>query len=106
MQKHITRTTQIDDWIFEVKMVRALKVKKHGEPYSAVAHLTANGQQMYVDSHLSTSDEDLSKDDFKAIYKFCQSIGMQNISYDRIKNGIRTSKQVDIAPIPKLKVCN
>jgi hypothetical protein len=106
MRKHITRTTQIGDWIFEVKTVRALKVKNYGEPYSAVANLTVNGEQMYVDSHLSTNDEELSKDDFQAIYAFCQSMEMQNISYDRIKNGLRVAKQVEITPQPELKVCN
>ncbi|MCF2947427.1 hypothetical protein L0668_04855 [Paraglaciecola aquimarina] len=109
MRKSITKITQIDDWIFEIKMVKAIKVKNHGDPYSAVASLTANGDQMYIDSHLSANNEDLQKDDFMAIYKFCQSIGMQNISYDRIKNGLKSTRNVDIVenqhPAPKLRVC-
>lgn len=96
MQKFITRTTQMDEWVFEVKMVRALKVTKHGEPYSAVANLTANGEQMYIDTHLSMTGEELAKEDFMTIYKFCQLMGMKNIGYDRIKNGCKTSKTVDI----------
>lgn len=96
MNKSITRIAQMDDWVFEVKMVRALKLKKHRESYSAIASLTANGDQMYIDSHLSDKDEELSKEDFMTIYKFCQSMGMKNISYDRVKNGFKTSKQVDI----------
>ncbi|MEP0355090.1 hypothetical protein [Paraglaciecola sp.] len=96
MNQSISRLSQIGDWVFEVKMVRALKVKNHGEPYSAIANLTANGDQMYIDSHLSINDEDLTKEDFLTIYKFCQSMGMKNISYDRIKNGLKSSKQVDI----------
>jgi hypothetical protein len=51
---------------------------------------------MHIDSHLSVKDEELSGDDFMAIYKFCQSMGMNCISYDRIKNGFRSSKKVDI----------
>jgi hypothetical protein len=96
MNKSITHIAQMDDWVFEVKMVRALKVKKHGDPYSAIANLTANGDQMYIDSHLSVNDEELSKEDFMTIYKFCQSMGMKNIGYDRIKNGFKTFKKVDI----------
>jgi cell division GTPase FtsZ len=96
MEKTITRIAQMDDWVFEVKMVRALKVKKHREPYSAIANMTANGDQMYIDSHLSVNDEGLSKQDFMTIYKFCQSMGMKNIGYDRIKNGFKTNKHVDI----------
>jgi hypothetical protein len=38
----------------------------------------------------------LSKEDFMTIYKFCQSMGMKNIGYDRIKNGFKTFKKVDI----------
>jgi hypothetical protein len=96
MNKSITYIAQMDDWVFEVKMVRALKVKKHGDPYSAIANLTANGDQMYIDSHLSVNNEELSKEDFMTIYKFCQSMGMKNIGYDRIKNGFKTFKKVDI----------
>jgi hypothetical protein len=45
---------------------------------------------MYIDSHLSVNDEELSKEDFMTIYKFCQSMVMKNIGYDRIKNGFKT----------------
>ena len=96
MNKSITRITKMDDWLFEVKMVRAIKSKNYGDPYSAIAQLTASGEQMHIDSHLSVKDEELSKDDFMTIYKFCQSMGMKSISYDRIKNGFRSSKKVDI----------
>lgn len=108
MEKSITRIAQIDDWVFEVKMVRALKMKESGESYSAMAQLTANGDQMYIDSHLSVKDEELSKEDFMTIYKFCQSMGMKHIGYDRIKNGLKTSKQVDVlenqSPKPNVRL--
>ena len=110
MSKSITRIEQIDDWVFEVKMVKALKVKNYGEPYSAIANLTANGDQMYIDSHLSINDEELDKNDFMTIYKFCQQMGMKNISYDRIKNGFKSTKQVDIienqTPQPNIRLVN
>ncbi|MDP5030784.1 MAG: hypothetical protein NWQ54_14805 [Paraglaciecola sp.] len=96
MKKTLDRICQLDDWIFEVKMVRALKVRKHGEPYSAVANLTANGEQVYIDSHLSIDNEELTKEDFMTIYRFCELMGMKHISYDRFKNGTKTSKTVDI----------
>ena len=96
MNEAITRIAQMDDWVFEINMVRARKVKKHGDPYSAMTNLTANGDQMCIDSHLSVNDEALSKEDFMTIYKFCQSMGMKNIGHDRIKNGFKTFEQVDI----------
>ncbi|MEP7705662.1 hypothetical protein [Paraglaciecola sp. 25GB23A] len=108
MQKNITRLCQMDDWVFEVKMVRALKVRQHGEPYSAVANLTANGEHIYIDSHLSINNEELNKEDFLTIYRFCELMGMKNISYDRIKNGVKTSKVVDIVenqcPKPSIRL--
>lgn len=97
MNKSITRIAKMDDWFFEVKMVRAIKSKNYGDSYSAIAQLTASGEQMHIDSHLSIKDEELSKEDFMTIYKFCQSMGMKSITYDRVKNGFRTSKQVDIS---------
>ena len=81
-QQHILLDS---DWVFEVKIAKALKVKKYGDPYSAIANLAAHGEQMYTDSHLSVNDEGLSKEDFMTIYKFCWSMGMKKIMCDRIK---------------------
>ena len=86
----------MDDWVFEVKMVRALKVKKHGEPYSAVANLTATGESVYIDTQLTKDGEELSKRDYMTIYKFCQALGMKEINYDRIKNGNRRAQSIVI----------
>jgi len=108
MTDSITRISQIDDWFFEIKMIRALKSKNYGDPYSAIANLTANGHQMFIDSHLSNTNENLAKDDFMTIYKFCQQLGMKHIGYDRIKNGCRSSKLVDILenqmPTPNIRL--
>jgi hypothetical protein len=96
MKESISKITRMDDWVFEVKMVRALKVSKHGEPYSAVATLTAAGEQMYIDTQLTKDGAELSRKDFATIYSFCQSLNMKQITYDRIKDGVRSSKVVDI----------
>nr|WP_233269035.1 MULTISPECIES: hypothetical protein [unclassified Paraglaciecola] len=98
MSEKITRMTKMGDWVFEVKMVRALKVAKHGDPYSAVAMLTANGEQMYIDTQLTKDNEELSKSDFLTIYKFCESLDMKYVCYDRMKNGVRSSKVLAIEP--------
>ena len=98
MSERISRMTKMGDWVFEVKMVRALKVANHGDPYSAVAMLTANGEQMYIDTQLTKDNEELSKSDFLTIYKFCESLDMKYVSYDRMKNGVRSSKVIEIEP--------
>lgn len=96
MNTPISRCTHLDDWIFEVKMVRALRVKKHGDPYSAVASLTANGQNMYIDTQMTRENEDFSRKDFMTFYRFCQSLDMKNVSYDKMRNGIRHPRTVEI----------
>ena len=41
MSKHV----KIGEWIFEVKLVRALKVEKYGQPYSAIANCNTNADK-------------------------------------------------------------
>jgi len=53
----MSRYTQIGDWIFEVKMVRALRVSEYGQPYSAVATLTSNGDNVYIDSQMTRQND-------------------------------------------------
>ncbi len=86
----------MDDWIFEVKMVRALRVKNYGDPYTAVATLTAMGDQMYIDSQLTREQDDFSRQDFMTFYRFCQSLEMKSFNYDKMKNGVRHPRVVDI----------
>lgn len=96
MNNTATRFTQIGDWIFEVKMVRALKVNRYGDPYTAVANMTANGDHMYIDTQMTRVGEDFTRKDFMAFYKFCQTLEMKTVSYDKIKRGERYSRTVDI----------
>ena len=96
MNSSITRFTYMDDWVFEIKMVRALKVRRYGDPYTAVATLTANGENMYIDTQMTRDDQDLSRKDFLTFYNFCQSLEMKSINYDRMKDGLRTSRSVEI----------
>jgi len=62
----MTKHVKIDDWIFEVKTVRALRVDKHGNPYSAIANLTLNGDNVYIDGLLTRENEKFSRKDFHA----------------------------------------
>lgn len=96
MDSSISRIMQLDDWVFEVKMVRALKVKNYGDPYTALATLTANGEHMYIDSQLTRSEEDFNRKDFMTFYRFCKALEMKSVSYDKIKNGVRHPRVVDI----------
>jgi hypothetical protein len=96
MNSSMSRFTCIGDWIFEVKMVRALRVKKYGEPYTAVATLTANGEHMYVDTQMTREKDELSRKYSAAFYNFCQQLEMKSFNYDKMKNGMRHPRSVDI----------
>ncbi len=72
MSKHV----QIGgDWIFEVKMVRALKVAEYGQPYSAIANCNINGDAMYIDGLLTQEGQNFTRNDFKIFNNFCYQMG-------------------------------
>jgi hypothetical protein len=79
------RYIQIDDWIFEVKTVRALRVKNYGEPYTAIANININGDNVYIDG-LLTRDQQFSKQDYQTFVNFCQQLAIKNVAFDRFKN--------------------
>jgi len=90
MSKHV----QIGDWIFEVKMVRALKVDEYGQPYSAIANCNINGDTMYIDGLLTKEGENFTRDDFKCFNDFGHHIGLKQFSYHRYQNGQSKTKDV------------
>lgn len=99
----ITRYTRIGEWVFEVKMVRALKVKSYGDPYTSCANMTINGSDLYIDSQMTRDGNDFDRKDFLTFYKFCQQMEVKNACYDRIKNGERSSRKVEIIQSSDLK---
>jgi len=97
--KLMPRFVQVDDWIFEVKTVRALRVDEYGKPYTAIANLTVNGDTAYIDGLLTRESEKFSRKDFQAFYKFCQQMEVKQANFDRFKNDELVSECVDIKPI-------
>ena len=96
MSQPISRYTRIGDWIFEVKLVRALKVDNYGDPYTGIANLTINGDDLYIDSQMTRDGIDFNRKDFLSFYKFCQSMEVKNACYDKIKNNERAPRKVPI----------
>ncbi len=90
MSKHV----QIGEWIFEVKMVRALKVDEYGEAYSAIANCNINGDAMYVDGLLTKDEENFTRDDSKTFNDFAHLIGLKQLSYHRYQNGQSKTRDV------------
>jgi hypothetical protein len=96
------RYVKLDDWIFEIKTVRAIKVSNYGDPYSAITNLSVMGENMYIDGQMTREGGDqFTRKDFSTFYKFCQLLEMKNAHFDRIKNGKRCNRVVDIKPLEK-----
>ena len=102
MSKHV----QIGDWIFEVKMVRALKVNEYGQPYSAIANCNINGDAMYIDGLLTQEGQNFTRDDFKSFNDFCHQMNIKQCSYHRYQNGQSKTKDVVVTPPQELTSVN
>lgn len=94
MENSANRYVKVGNWIFEVKMVRAIRVEEYGKPYDAVAHMTFNGDEVYVDSQLSSSEQTLDRTDMDAFLDFAQMMEVDNFRYDRFQNGERRSRNI------------
>ncbi|MBU2924846.1 hypothetical protein Q4506_00915 [Colwellia sp. 4_MG-2023] len=100
MSKHV----KIGDWIFEVKMVRALKVDEYGKPYSAIANCNINGDSMYIDGLLTQEGECITREDLQSFNDFCYQIGLKHCSYHRYQNGESITKDVSITSPKEPKI--
>ena len=101
MANIVSRHIQINDWIFEIKMVRAIKVNYYGQPYSAIANFNINGDTAYIDGLMTSNDESFNREDYQTFVKFCQQLGIKQAKFDRFKNQQLKSLCVDISPIHK-----
>jgi len=101
MTDKISRYVQIDDWIFEVKMVRALKVDEYGQPYSAIANCNINADTMYIDGLLTKESDDFSRKDFSTLYKFAQQLDLKLCSFHRYQNGKSVTKNIKISKLTR-----
>ncbi|MEW6990147.1 hypothetical protein AADZ91_05590 [Colwelliaceae bacterium 6441] len=88
----------LDNWIFEVKAVRALRVNDYGEPYSAIANINFNGDMAYVDGLMTKENDAFSRHDFQTFKDFCRQLQVKEMHYDRYKNQQLKSESVLIQP--------
>ncbi|MDO6685599.1 MULTISPECIES: hypothetical protein [unclassified Agarivorans] len=96
MEQFDQRCIRVGDWIFEIKMVRAIRVSEYGQPYDACANINFNGTQAYIDSQLTRVDNAFSGKDFAAFVEFCQDMGITDATYDRYSQGKRRSRNITI----------
>ncbi|WP_448212832.1 hypothetical protein [Colwellia sp. MEBiC06753] len=79
MTEAISRCVHMDDWIFEVKMVRALKVDSYGKPYKAIAQMNINGDFAFLDGALHASDQQFTAQDLQTFKAMCQRLGVKEL---------------------------
>lgn len=99
MTESVSKHVQIGEWIFEVKMVRALKVSEYGKPYSAIANCNINGDAMYIDGLMTKNEQVFTKGDFKSFNAFCHKMGLKQCSYHRYQNGQPITKELMVSPM-------
>lgn len=79
MTQAISRCVRMDDWIFEIKMVRALKVDSYGQPYKAIAHFNINGDFAFLDGALHASQERFSDKDIETFKAICRALDVSSL---------------------------
>lgn len=104
-----SRYIQLDNWIVEVKSVRAIKVNSYGKPYNAIANVSFNGDSAYIDGLMTREEESFNKEDYQVFMRLCQKFGMKQMQFDRFKNNQFKLETVNLEPIkneeaPKLKL--
>lgn len=99
-----SRFIQLDNWIFEVKSIRAIKVNSYGKPYDAIANFSFNGNNAYIDGLMTREDENFSKEDYQVFMRLCQKFGIKQAQFDRFKNNQFQLETVDVDPIEDIEM--
>lgn len=82
--KHIT---VIGEWLFEIKEVRAIRVKEYGRPYDAIANVKIVDGEARIEGVLS---QDLwTKEDTLTIEDYLRLCEFDSYVYSRFKQGRR-----------------
>lgn len=88
----------LNNWIFEVKTVRALRVDNYGDPYTAIANINLNGDTAYLDGLMTKEEDAFTRRDFLTFKKFCAQLDVTTAHFDRFKNNELKSESVIITP--------
>ncbi len=92
------RYIEVDDWIFEIKAVRAIRTKRYGDQYSAIANLNLTGDNIYIDGLMTREQDKFNAQDFRTFKEFCRHLGAKQAHFDRFKQGKLISQVVDLQP--------
>lgn len=97
----MTKYIQINDWIFEIKTVRAIKTSEYGAPYAAIANININGDSAYIDGLLNKQEDAFSRQDFATFQQFFKQLDVEYVNFDRFNNKKKRTENVVITPPQK-----
>mgnify|MGYP007002595409 CR=1 FL=1 len=98
------RYIELDDWIFEVKAVRAIRSNRYGDQYSAIAHFNLNADKVYIDGLMTREQEKFSAKDFLTFKQFCRQLGVKQANFDRYKQGRFVAESIIVEPEPSSSI--
>lgn len=90
----MNKTAQQGNWQFELKQVFARKTSEHGQPYVASAVITITDGQAHVELLTNKDSDNFSRDDFKDIKGFINSLGFEKVHYSRFKNNEKVEVEI------------
>ena len=98
MEETASRCIKIDDWIFEIKSVKAIRADEYGKPYTAVANINLNGDKAYIDGLMTNSNTLFERKDFESIRAYLKQLNITKGEFDRFKNQKITSTSMEVSP--------
>ena len=96
MTNAMSRYVQLDNWIFEVKTVRALHVDSYGKPYSAIANLNLHGDNAFIDGLMTRDNEGFTEKDFQVFEKVCQQLGINQMTVSKSNKLEQSTSSFDV----------
>ena len=97
MQPDITRYIELNNWIFEIKSIRAIRVDTYGEPYSATANLCINSDSAYLDGVMTRDQTDLKEEDYLTFMALCEKLGITKMKFDNFSEQNVFEEKIKVA---------
>ena len=82
----MTRIVEVNDWIFEIKSIRAIKVANYGDPYKATANLCVNNDSAFVDGVMTRDQSELKQEDLETFKILCKKLGISDVKFDNFED--------------------
>ena len=81
----INNISNDEEWFFEVKQIRAIKVKVYGQPYRALVYFNIVNKQLHLESLISF--DGFTSEDFIALEDKVIELGFSEYYLNRERNG-------------------